>query len=76
MRKIYKKYLPQYEEGINYYYSIDDNEPLKINKFECEYRATRREEINTLFIKSGCKNVLWLFPEETEFYQPIVVVRK
>ncbi len=57
-------------------YIIDDNEPLKISRFECEYRATRREEMTHLFIKSGCKNVLWLFPEETGFYQPIIVARK
>ena len=57
-------------------YIIDDNELLKINKFECEYRATKREEITSLFINSGCKNVLWLFPKQTEFYQPIIIARK
>lgn len=57
-------------------YIIEDGETLKINKFECEYRATRREEITSLLYSNGCNKVIWLFPEETGFYQPIVVARK
>ena len=57
-------------------YIIDDEETLEINKFECEYRATRREELTNLFTANGCKEVVWLFPEETGFYQPIIVARK
>ena len=57
-------------------YIIDDEETLEINKFECEYRATRREELTKLFTANGCKEVIWLFPEETGFYQPIIVARK
>ena len=57
-------------------YIIDDNDTLQVSKFECEYRATRREELTQLFMENGCKDVMWLFPEETGFYQPIVVVKK
>ena len=57
-------------------YIVDDEDTLQVSKFECEYRATRREEMTNLFIKSGCKNVLWLFPKETGFYQPIVIAKK
>lgn len=57
-------------------YIIDDEETLEINKFECEYRATRREELTALFTSNGCKEVIWMFPEETGFYQPIIVARK
>ena len=57
-------------------YIIDDGEMLQVNKFECEYRATRRAEITDLLLASGCSEVKWLFPEETGFYQPIVVARK
>ena len=57
-------------------YIIDDEETLEINKFDCEYRATRREELTVLFAANGCKEVLWMFPEETGFYQPIIVARK
>ncbi len=65
--------------GDNYrltQYIIDDEEDLQISKFECEYRATLREELTNLLMSSGCSEVSWKFPEETDFYQPIVVARK
>ena len=57
-------------------YIIDDEKTRGISKFECEYRATRREEITDLLLAGGCSEVKWLFPEESGFYQPIVVARK
>ena len=57
-------------------YIIDDGDVLQPSKFECEYRATPRAEITDLLLASGCSEVNWLFPEETGFYQPIVVARK
>ena len=57
-------------------YIIDDATTLSISKFVCEYRATRREELTELLLSSGCREVVWKFPEETGFYQPIVIARK
>lgn len=57
-------------------YIVDDEESLQVSKFECEYRATRREEMTELLLAYGCSKVEWKFPEETGFYQPIVVARK
>lgn len=57
-------------------YIIDDGDVLQTSKFTCEYRATRRAEITDLLRSCGCSQVNWLFPEETDFYQPIVVARK
>lgn len=57
-------------------YIIDDEENLEVSKFECEYRATRREELTEFLFENGCKKVEWKFPEETGFYQPIVIARK
>ena len=65
--------------GDNYQltqYIIDDEENLQIGKFVCEYRATRREELTNLLLSSGCSQVIWKFPEESGFYQPIVIARK
>ena len=65
--------------GDNYrliQYIIDDEDTLQVSKFECEYRATRREEMTKLLIENGCSDVVWMFPEETGFYQPIVVAKK
>lgn len=57
-------------------YIIDDGETLEVSKFDCEYRATRREEMTKLLLAGGCDDVAWKFPEETGFYQPIVAARK
>ncbi len=65
--------------GDNYrlaQYIIDDEGELQVSKFECEYRATKREELTNLLLSSGCREVVWKFPEETGFYQPIVIARK
>ncbi len=66
-------------EGDNYrliQYIVDDEDTLQVSKFECEYRATRRQEITELLMASGCHEVVWKFPEETGFYQPIVIAKK
>lgn len=57
-------------------YIIDDGETLQVSKFACEYRATRREELTELLRAAGCGEVVWLFPEESGFYQPIVIAKK
>lgn len=57
-------------------YIIDDEDALQINKFDCEYRATRRGELTNLLMANGCREVVWKFPEETGFYQPIVIAKK
>ena len=66
-------------EGENYrliQYIMDDEDALQVSKFECEYRATRRQELTDLLLANGCSEVVWMFPEETGFYQPIVAARK
>ena len=66
-------------EGENYrltQYIIEDGKKIETSKFCCEYRAVRREELTKLLINSGCDNVEWKFPEETRFYQPIVIAKK
>ena len=66
-------------DGDNYQltqYIIEDGEALHASKFQCEYRATRREELTSLLLASGCREVEWKFMDETGFYQPIVVARK
>lgn len=57
-------------------YIIDDEGLPETSKFECEYRAVKRDELTELLLKNGCKKVEWKFPEETGFYQPIFAARK
>ena len=66
-------------EGDNYrliQYIVDDEDTLQVGKFECEYRATRRQEMTDLLMANGCSEVVWMLPETTGFYQPIVVAKK
>ena len=53
----------------------EDGATLQTGRFQCAYRATRRAELTKLLTEQGCR-VEWLFPEETGFYQPIVVAKK
>ncbi len=66
-------------KGENYkliQYIIDDEAHLELNKFECEYRATTRDELTRLLLSAGCSEVAWEFPQTTGFYQPIVIATK
>lgn len=57
-------------------YIIEDTSSLQISKFDCQYRATTRQELTDLLKANGCSNIVWKFPEETGFYQPIVIACK
>lgn len=57
-------------------YIVEDENSLQISRFECTYRATKRRELTDLLLAGGCSHVEWKFPEETNFYQPIVIARK
>ena len=66
-------------KGDNYeltQYIIEDEKTLKVSKYNCEYRAVTRQELTNLLLESGFSEVKWLFPTETDFYQPIVVAKK
>ena len=65
--------------GENYkfiQYIIEDAGTAEIQKFECEYRAVRRSDLTACLREAGFREVLWRMPEETGFYQPIVIARK
>ena len=57
-------------------YIINDQGVPTVSKFECALRAVRREEVTELLLAHGCQDVVWKFPEETGFYQPIVIAKK
>ncbi len=65
--------------GENYrfiQYIIDDEGTPQVSKFACEYRAVRRSELTELLLAEGCREVFWKMPEQTGFYQPIVIAEK
>ena len=55
---------------------MNDEERLYIKKFATEYSAVKRDELTALFMKCGLSSVYWMFPDETGFYQPIVIAVK
>lgn len=57
-------------------YIIDDTDTLTVHKFSCDYRAVRRAEITKLLVAAGCRDVQWVMPAESGFYQPMVTARK
>ena len=57
-------------------YIIEDGESLETSRFECEYRAVRRQELTDLFLAAGCTRADWKMPDESGYYQPILAVRK
>lgn len=57
-------------------YIIDDEGTPQIRRFDCEYRAVRREELTRLLLGSGCRSAEWLLPEDTDWYQPVVAAVK
>jgi len=57
-------------------YIIDDEGTPQLGRFACEYRAVRREELTELLLSAGCSQVTWKMPEESGFYQPVVIGRK
>lgn len=66
-------------EGDHYkftQYIIDDEDALKTSKFECEYRAIVRDDLTKLLLSKGFREVMWKFPDDTGFYQPIVIAKK
>lgn len=66
-------------KGNNYkliQYIIDDEADLQINKFECEYRAVKRDELTKLFAANGFGRIEWKLADETGFFQPIVIAQK
>lgn len=54
-------------------YIIEDGTTLQISRFDSEYRAVKRSELTALLYKAGFRDIVWKFPQETGFYQPIVI---
>lgn len=54
-------------------YIIEDEGEASLSRFACEYRATRRDELTALLRAAGFREISWLMPEESGFYQPVVL---
>jgi hypothetical protein len=43
---------------------------------KAQYRAYQRNEMDTIFRNTGFTGIQWLMPEESNYYQPIIVAFK
>ena len=64
------------EYDFTQYIVEDDNKNPSISKFCCRYRALTRTELTDGLLSAGYRDVKWVFPEVSGFYQPIVIARK
>jgi ubiquinone/menaquinone biosynthesis C-methylase UbiE len=56
----------------NLFILVLDSGSWKVNTSSTTYRALRKSELSDLLEKSGYKDIEWLEPSETGYYQPIV----
>lgn len=52
------------------------NDNWNVSHSSTTYRALRKNELSGLLAKSGYKDINWLEPEQTGYYQPIVTATK
>lgn len=56
-------------------YIIEDGDDLQIHKFASVYRAITKAELTGVFNDAGFRNIQWLMPEQSGFYQPIMIAQ-
>lgn len=66
--------LPTYQ--TNLFILVPENGSWKVNTSSTIYRALRKNELSELLEKSGYKNIEWLEPRQSGYYQPIVTATK
>lgn len=64
------------EYALHHYLTIPTAQGWVVKHFASRYRALQRAELNDALRASGFGVIKWLEPEETSFYQPIVLARK
>jgi len=67
------------EDGLNIIFhlfilrSISGN--WKISEYTGQYRALRRQELTQILSEAGFTDIRWLMPQDTGYYQPVVICR-
>lgn len=61
--------------GMHLYITTQLGEVWETRHFVSEYRCLLRHELSTVLSSSGFKDIQWLDPAESGFYQPIVQAR-
>lgn len=62
--------------AVHLYITIEDNAAWRSHHFASEYRCLLREELTAALKAAGLDEVRWLMPDESRFYQPVVIAKK
>ena len=64
------------EYDFTQYIIVDEDNKLNTHKFCSRYKALTRSELTAGLLLAGYRDVKWIFPEESGFYQPVVIAEK
>ena len=62
--------------AVHLYITVEDNGRWRSHHFASEYRCLLRSELTAALHNAGLEPVRWLMPNESGFYQPIVIAKK
>jgi SAM-dependent methyltransferase len=61
---------------IHFYITTQSGKIWTSRHFATEYRCLLRDELTDALVRAGFLEVRWIMPEESGFYQPVVLARK
>ena len=61
---------------VNHFTLKEIGNDIQVKRRKVEYRAYSRLELTNIFKEGGFRQIDWLMPKETDFYQPIFVCVK
>jgi len=61
--------------AINQFFLLPEGNAWKTIHHTTRFRALKRETLTQILKKAGFSEVTWLMPEESGFYQPLVIAR-
>jgi glycine/sarcosine N-methyltransferase len=64
------------EYDMHLYLTLPTETGWTVKHFHSRYRTLLRTDLNRALLASGFRSVEWLEPEDTSYYQPIVIARK
>ena len=65
---------PEYD--VHLYISLETDAGWVVKHFVSRYQALLQEDLNASLRVAGFRDIEWLEPEETSFYQPVVIARR
>jgi hypothetical protein len=62
--------------ALHVYITVETASGWTVKHFDSRYRALRRSDLNQALQTAGFRDIRWLEPGATSFYQPIVIATK